>query len=130
MATHTFDRSPLHNAHSANGPWERPAAVAGPFGRLLTLVALCAALLGAGSVTGMLFSVGALGGTTNSAFGSSGSSAPASALSLNASAIYAKAAAGAVSIALNGTSTSARLPTTGPANRSSSRSGGGRAASR
>jgi len=107
MSTRTFDRPSINNGHTAPARMEPPSLASGPLRRLLTLVALSAALLGAGGVTGLLFAVGAVGGTANAASG--GSSASAS-VPLNASAVYAQAVGGVVAITSSGTSSSSGEP--------------------
>jgi putative serine protease PepD len=101
----SFGASVPPRPDSATG-LERPTLAPGPFKRLLALVALSAVLLGAGAVTGLLFAVGAVGGTANGASGGSAAGAPTSTAPLDASAIYAKAVGGVVAITSSGITSS------------------------
>src|SRR5436190_22934119 len=109
MSTPTLDQSPTSPENGQLAGDVRRRGGGPPSARRVTktvaAVALCAALLSAGAVTGLLAAVGALGGSTNSTHvverlstssGSGTASAP------NASALHARSAAGVVHITAPG----------------------------
>ena len=113
MSTPTLDQSPTSpdNGQLAGDARRRgggPPSARRATRTALVAVALCAALLSAGAVTGLLAAVGALGGSTSSTnvverLSASGGTGTAS--GLNAKALYASSAAGVVDITARGVST-------------------------
>src|SRR5436190_6066848 len=111
MSTPTLDQSPTSPENGQLAGDVRRRGGGPPSARRVTrtvaAVALCAALLSAGAVTGLLAAVGALGGSTNSTNvveRLSTSSGSGTASGLNAKALYASSAAGVVDITARGVS--------------------------
>src|SRR2546429_2629709 len=113
MSSPTLDQSPTSpdNGQLAGDARRRgggPPSARRATRTALVAVALCAALLSAGAVTGLLAAVGALGGSTSSTNvveRLSASSGSGTASGVNAKALYASSAAGVVDITARGVST-------------------------
>jgi putative serine protease PepD len=101
MSTYTTDDAFGSGGRRARRRLEHPRLQRGPVRRLLTLVGLSAALIGAGVMAALLFAVGAFGETSQS------SSATASTTTApNWAAIYAKADPGVIAITATGLTSS------------------------